>query len=39
MGHRQVSTTVGHYAIFTNDELARHHQMFSPMSRMSMGGE
>jgi integrase/recombinase XerD len=37
MGHRQVSTTVGHYAIFTQDELARHHQMFSPMSRMSMG--
>lgn len=37
MGHRQVSTTVGHYAIFTVDELARHHEMFSPMSRMTMG--
>jgi integrase/recombinase XerD len=39
MGHRQVSTTVGYYAIFTNDELAQQHQQFSPMSRMSMGGE
>lgn len=39
MGHRQVSTTVGYYAIFTSDELARQHQQFSPMSRLSMGEE
>jgi hypothetical protein len=39
MGHRQVSTTVGYYAIFTSDELAQQHQQFSPMSRLSMGEE
>lgn len=35
MGHRQVSTTVGYYAVFTNDELAARHEQFSPMSGMS----
>ena len=36
MGHRQVSTTVGFYAIFTNDELAQQHEQFSPMSGLDM---
>lgn len=37
MGHRQVSTTVGYYAVFTNDELAARHEQFSPMRGLEMG--
>lgn len=37
MGHRQVSTTVGFYAVFTNDELAQRHEQFSPMKELEIG--
>jgi hypothetical protein len=37
MGHRQVSTTVGYYAIFTDEELAKQHEQFSPMKDLEVG--
>lgn len=36
LGHRQVSTTVGYYAIFTNEEIAQRHALFSPMSKLEV---
>ena len=36
LGHRQVSTTVGYYAIFTNEEIAQRHELFSPMSKLEL---
>lgn len=35
LGHRDVSTTVNHYAIFTDDELARSHEKYSPAGRLN----
>lgn len=32
LGHRDVSTTVSHYAIFTDNEIAQKHEQFSPMN-------
>ena len=37
MGHRQVSTTVGYYAIFTDEELAKQHEQYSPMNDLEVG--
>lgn len=34
LGHRQVSTTVGYYTLFTNDEIASMHEKYSPMNRL-----
>lgn len=31
LGHRDVSTTVFHYAIFTIDEIAKKHEQYSPV--------
>lgn len=36
MGHRDVSTTVSHYTIFTDREIAESHERFSPMSRLAI---
>lgn len=31
MGHNQASTTISHYAIFTDSEIAKRHEAYSPM--------
>jgi len=35
MGHRDVTTTVHHYAIFTPSEIADKHEQFSPMNQVT----
>ena len=37
LGHRDVSTTVSHYAIFTDAELAEKHEKFSPAQHFEAG--
>lgn len=39
MGHSNVSTTVSFYAVFTGPELARRHEMYSPLKGLMKGGE
>jgi integrase/recombinase XerD len=37
LGHRDVSTTVSHYAIFTDAELAEKHEKYSPTHGFNVG--
>ncbi len=37
LGHRDVSTTVSHYAIFTDAEIAEKHERFSPARHFEAG--
>ncbi len=34
MGHRDVTTTIRHYTIFTEDEIAEKHDLYSPINRL-----
>jgi len=34
LGHSNISTTAGYYAVFSHDELAAFHERFSPLSNM-----
>jgi site-specific recombinase XerD len=36
MGHAQVSTTVGYYTLFTDQEVKEKHEQFSPMARLEL---
>lgn len=35
MGHRDVSTTVNHYTLFTDDEIADKHEKYSPVKALA----
>jgi hypothetical protein len=37
MGNGQERTTVGYYGIFTDEELAKQHEQFSPMKDLAVG--
>lgn len=38
MGHRQKATTLTHYAVFSLDEAAQQHELYSPMKQLKAGG-
>lgn len=35
LGHGQITTTAGHYALFTHHEVAAKHERFSPMNKIA----
>lgn len=39
LGHREISTTVDHYVLFTNSELREAHEKYSPAGRLGQSEE